>query len=297
MKIAAHTAKKRIALRPLSALSLLPASSFLGSNASLVIGNDISFSAVRIAEDEDYFELAWAAPEEIALLASITIGAHPDYGKVHFFPARWPTNIEDEGQDLSDHHVLELAEACLTGALSRETGLQGLNSWEELPPAIVGRPYKFNPNVHLSDEYQAFLFEQISLDNHLMIRGLSHLLKCAMLKCLSRSFIDTACLEIYVALEATLEIILLRLRSQGEANPSNKDASDYLLEAFGEPYRLEKYYEPYYEDRIKAVHPNSRFGVAKFTPLYVDDLYMLYDDLLRNYEFLITGKTNCYREW
>lgn len=297
MKIAPHRAKTKIALRPFSTLGILPASSYLGVNASLVIGNELSFSAVRIGNDEEYFELAWAAPEEIALFASITIGAHPEHGKVHLFPARWPTYIEDEGQDLADHHVLEYAADCLTAELGHEGRSCRLNSWEELPASCIGRPYKFNSNVRLSSEYQAYLINRISINDHLLIRGLSHLLKSAMLKCLSRSFIDSACLEIYVALEATLQIIMEKLRAQGHASPSNKDASDFILNAFGEPYRLEKYYESYYEDRIKAVHPNSRFGIAKFTPLYVDDLYMLYDDLLRNYEFLITGKANCYREW
>lgn len=297
MKIAGHRTKQRIALRPLSTLSLLPETSYLNHDASLVIGNELSFTAVRVVEDQEYFELAWASPEEVALLASITVGAHPDYGKVHFFPARWPVFVVDEGQDLSNEHVLEVAEACLKGTLTDARESQAKNAWEELPPVFVSRPYSFNSNVKLTSAYQKFLLSSIDLNNHLLIRGLSHLLKTAMLKCLSRTFVDTACLEIYVSLEATLQIILERLRSNGMVNPSNKDASNYLLEAFGEPYRLDKYYEAYYEDRIKAVHPSSRFGVAKFTPLFVDDLFMLYDDLLRNYEFLITGQANCYAQY
>jgi len=297
MKIAEHGTKQRIALRPLSTLSLLPDHSYLNAEASLVIGDELSFTVVRVAEDDEYFELAWAFPEEIALLASITLGAHPEHGKVHLFPARWPIYIVDEGQDLSNEKFLQLARECLHGTLSDGEQSRILNSWEELPPFLVSRPYSFNSNVRLTAKYQTELLHSIDLKNHLMVRGLSHLLKTAMLKCLSRSFVDTACLEIYVALEASLHIILERLRASGKVNPSNKDASNYLLEAFGAPYRLERYYEAYYEDRIKAVHPSSRFGTAKFTPLYVDDLFMLYNDLLRNYEFLITGQVNCYEKY
>lgn len=239
MRVAEHGAKQRIALRLLSTLSLLPSSSYYNQNASLVIGDELSFTAVRVVEGEEYFELAWASPEEVALFSSITIGAHPEYGKVHFFPSRWPIFIEDEGQDLADKGFLELAHACLVGVLSQEKNLRGPNSWEELPPTVVGRPYTFNKNIRLSSSYQSFVLHSIDIDDHLMIRGLSHLLKTAMLKCLSRTFVDTACLEIYVALEATLQIILQRLRSQGENNPSNRDASNYLLEAFGESYRLD----------------------------------------------------------
>ena len=297
MKILGGGIKHGIALRPMSTLSLLPASSYLNHDASLVIGNELSFTAVRVIKDEEYFELAWSSPEEIALLASITIGAHPQHGKTHFFPARWPVFVEDEGQDLSNKGVLEVAEACLRGALTDTRGSRVKNSWEELPPLLSGRQYQFNSNVKLSQTYQTLLMRSIDLNNELMIRGLTHLLKTAMLQCLSRTFVETACLEVYVSLEATLQIILNRLRSKGMVNPSNKDASNYLLEGFGVSYRLEKYYEEYYNDRIVAVHPSSRFGVAKFTPLYVADLYSLYDDLLRNYEFLITGRVNCYAQY
>ncbi len=290
--------KSRISLRPMSSLSLLPTKSYLNRNASLVIHDDLSFMAVRVFEEEDdYYELAWCSPEEIALMASLTIGTHPDYGKVHLFPASWFTFITDDDQDLSDSKIIESARIVLKERLSEVVKLGKLTTWDELPPCLSIRSYNFNQNVRLSHQYQSFLLESIDLQNHLLVRGLSHFLKSAMLKCLSRSFIDTACLEIYVALESTLQIILEKLRASGMHNPSNRDASNFLLEAFDEPYRLEKYYEQFYEDRIKAVHPSSRFGVAKFTPLYVDDLYMLYNDLLRNFEFLITNQPNCYTNY
>jgi hypothetical protein len=279
-----------IVLRSLSTLSLLPNNSYVNTNASFVSGEEVSFTATRVTKDDEYYELAWAYPEEVALMASITIGAHPDFGKVSFFPARWPIYVVDEGQDLSDMKVLTIAESLLRAQLTESK----MNSWEELPPFLTSRPYSFNDNLHLSKAYQLKLLHLIDINDSLMIRGLVHLLKTSMLRCLSRSFIDTACLEIYIALEATLEIILRKLRSKGVLNPSNKDASDYLLQSFGESYRLEKYYQEYYEDRIKAIHPNSRFGPAKFPPLFVDDLYMLYNDLLRTYEFLITAQPNSY---
>jgi hypothetical protein len=291
--------QRRIVLRPLSSLSLLPSVSFLGSDASLVIDEALSFSATRVFEDEDekYYELAWASPEEIALFASITVGASPYFGKAHLFPARWPVQVLDEGQDLSDPKVLEEARGVLIDRISDPASQVEKNDWVEHPPLLSSRPYQLNGDLGLTAAYQSLLFRSIDRTDPLIIRGLAHLLKTAMLKCLSRTFVDTGCLELYVALEASLQIILRTLRQKGFSNPSNRDASDYLLEAFGATYRLDKYYEEFYEDRIKAVHPNSRFGSASFTPLYVDDLFMLYNDLLRTFEFLITGKPNAYEQF
>ncbi|MDO8413475.1 MAG: hypothetical protein Q7S51_06785 [Gallionellaceae bacterium] len=286
--------KKRITLRPMTTFSMLPASSFMTTNASLYIDEHLSFSATRVEEESDYYELAWCDAEEIALLSSIVVGIHPDHGKAFLFPARWPFYLEDNGEDLSNPELLaEIVDTLKNEIAVRFASGKDTNSWEELPPFLKNRPYEFNSKLN-STEYHLFLFEHIKPNDTMLIRGLSHLLKCGMLRCLGRSFVDTACLEIYVSLEATLQIILNRLRLAGNPNPTNRDASNYLLSAFNEPAISERYYGEYYDDRIRAIHPNSRFGAAKFTPLYVDDLYMLYNDLLRTYEFLITGVPNSY---
>lgn len=284
-----------IIVRPLTTRSLLPQKSYFDKDGSYVSREEISFCVTRTTSLEAYYELGWSHPKEIALFSSLVIGAHPEHGKVFIYPVRWPYYINDEGQDLSDPNYIEE----LVEGIKREIGTnlgttKQLNPWEELPPAFINSPYEFN-NVQLNNAYQNHLFKIIDCESDLLIRGLSHLLKSGMLSKLGRMFVDTACLELYVALEATLHIILNRLRDSGMNNPSNKDASDYILEKFGETYRLDRYYQDFYDDRIKAMHPNSRFGTAKFVPLYVDDLYMLYDDLLRNFEYLITNKPNSYK--
>lgn len=255
----------------------------------------MSFSVTRTEEEDPYYELAWCHSEEVRLYGSLIVGAHPEHGKVFIYPMRWPFYIGDEGQDLSSPTILEEIRISLKRKVAdRYAAGRDASTWEELPPFLKNRPYQTNSNVKLTPQYQAYLRESIDPHCDLMIRGLSHMVKCGMLKSLGRAFVDTACLEIYVALEATLEIILDRLRKNGNPNPSNRDASDYLLTAFNEAYRLDRYYGAFYDDRIKAVHPKSRFGIARFTPLCVDDLYMLYNDLLRNFEFLITDVPNCY---
>ena len=298
MKFVDFHTEKHIVLRPFATYSLLPSFSILTCNGSICIDRDLSFSATRSEPEKDYYELAWFSAEEVALLSSVIIGSHPEYGKVHFYPVCSPYYIKDEGQDLSCvEFIVELNKYLRRQIEVRYASADEFNFWDDLPPFLKNRPYQFNEYLRLSPEYQQFLFKRINPGDALLIRGLSHLLKCMMLKCLGKAFIDTACLEIYISLEATLQIILSRLRAAGNLNPSNRDASDYLLHAFKENYRLDRYYSDYYDDRIKAVHPKSRFGLAKFTPLYVDDLYMLYDDLLRNFEFLITDVPNCFEKY
>jgi len=285
-----------IIVRPLTTRSLLPRDSYLDKDGSYVSREEVAFCVTRVTSQEEYYELGWSHPKEIALFSSLVIGANPDYGKIFIYPVRWPYYINDDGQDLSNTNYIEE----LVEGIKREIGAnlgtnKQLNPWDELPPAFINSSYEFN-NVLLSNTYQNHIFKKIDCESDLLIRGLSHLLKSGMLSNLGRMFVDTACLELYVALEATLHIVLKRLKESGLKNPSNKDASDYILKKFGESYRLDRYYQDFYDDRIKALHPDSRFGTAKFVPLYVDDLYTLYNNLLRNFEFLITNEPNSYRK-
>jgi hypothetical protein len=286
-----------IVVRTLTTHSSLPNSHVTGENASLFVTDDICFTTTRVRSRERYYELQWSFPEEIAFFSSLILGVHPDYGKIFIFPVRWPFYLEDTGQDLSEGEFLTKLErkikAKISSSLEKE---KYLNKREFLPAEFIDSSYQY-ATVGLSEDYQKFLFDKIDTENDLLIRGLSHLIKCGMLTQFGRIFFDTASLELYISLEATLHIIQEKLRQNGIQNPSNKDASDYLLEKFGEPYRLDRYYEEFYDDRIKAVHPDSRFGKAMFATHYVTDLYMLYNDLMRNYEFLITGNPKCYQEF
>ena len=95
-------------------------------------------------------------------------------------------------------------------------------------------------------------------------------------------------MSLYVAMEASLHIILRRL-GETMQNPSNRDASKYLGEVFESRYVPERYFESYYEDRIAAIHPSSRRGVFPDAPLAADDYFDLYDQMCSLYDFLLTG--------
>lgn len=131
--------KGRLIVRVFTTYSLLPSSSYFSQNASLAIDPDVSFSITRVNEEDEYFELAWAAAKEVALYSSVVVGARPEYGKVFLFPARWPYYVSDVGQDLSNTDFIEVVRRELKKQVAvRFSSGRDANSWEELPPFLKG---------------------------------------------------------------------------------------------------------------------------------------------------------------
>jgi hypothetical protein len=66
----------------------------------------------------------------------------------------------------------------------------------------------------------------------------------------------------------------------------------FIHDAFNDIHRLGRYFEDYYDGRIKTLHPESRYGIFPHAPLAVDDFHFLYDDMLEVYAFLLCGYVN-----
>jgi hypothetical protein len=128
----------------------------------------------------------------------------------------------------------------------------------------------------------------IDVGDHLLIRGLGALLKANMLGH-HPEFLESACMSLWVAMEASLRIIQHKLREAGFERPTAKDAGAYIDRAFENKFESDGYFEDFYDDRIRTVHPESRFGVYPGAPLDADDFYDLHDMLAPLYDFLITG--------
>jgi hypothetical protein len=138
------------------------------------------------------------------------------------------------------------------------------------------------------DTDQNEFFNSIDVEDHLLIRGLGALIKGWPLD-RHHLFHTEACISLHIAMEASRDIILRRLRAS-VANPSDVDAANYVARAFGEPESTEHYFAGYYEARIKSVHPTSRYGTFPEPPLAADDFYDLYLSLVAVFRFLIAGK-------
>jgi hypothetical protein len=120
------------------------------------------------------------------------------------------------------------------------------------------------------------------------MRGLGALLQADM--CSQHLEIaEVAVLPLYVALEASFQLVSRLLREQGVSNPTALDAGALVdAEVFNQRHGADNYFGDFYEDRIKTMHPSSRFGVFAVPPLASDDYFFLRHALVEVYHWLIT---------
>jgi len=279
--------KEGILIRSYMPLGFYPQKALNLPNSAFVIDKHLIFSVVRfnVVELEGYYiEREWIIPEEVQLLSAVALAVEDGYGKVYAYPFPVSFKIEDKGYDLSDKDTLKE----FRKALLKRLKIEKKRFWQTFvpPPALGGPEYQFNENAN-DVERQIEIHNSIDLNDHLLIRGLGAFLKGDLLF-VHHFFHTEACISLHIAMEATLQIILRRLKSTMQ-NPSNKDASKYLCQAFQSKYIPENYFEDYYRDRIVAVHPSNRFGTFPDAPLAADDFYDLYKQLRSAYDFLVTG--------
>ena len=291
IQTAPWNAKKGIIVRGYSPLGLYPMKSFQHKDAAFVVGKDLVFSLVRFEDceiDDYYLDNEWLSPFEIKLIGALTVSVNPfQVGKVFPYPLPWSIKVEDDSElHLGDENIWQDFEEFLKNKINETPN--PFNDPTPLPAFASGQNYDLHERAHESNR-QNEIFENIDIEDHLLIRGLGALVKGNLLK---RHYIfhTEACISAHIAMEATLHLILRRLKKI-KNNPSNEDASKYLAKQLKQKNYPTKYFEEYYEDRIKAVHPENRFGTFPDAPLSADDFYDLCDDLIGVYDFLITGNT------
>ncbi|PZT15040.1 hypothetical protein A7Y00_21570 [Stenotrophomonas maltophilia] len=126
------------------------------------------------------------------------------------------------------------------------------------------------------------------------MRGIQALVKSDMLGC-HQEFGEESVLSIYIAMDASFSLIQRELIKAGNPNPSANDAARWLHRVFDEPYGFdapgdfEKYLGEFYENRISAIHPASRFGDCPFPPAIWGDAIHLRSILRQVFSYLVHG--------
>jgi len=133
------------------------------------------------------------------------------------------------------------------------------------------------------------LIAKISVRDHLMLRGLSAILKADMLN-VHREFAEEAQSVLFVAMEVAFQLTLRIIRQSGVEKPSALDAGQFLFSTFPNELPGRRFFEDYYDDRIRAFHPYSRFGTFAFPPMNAGDFYGLRAGLISMFQFLITNE-------
>jgi hypothetical protein len=290
--------KPAVRIRLMSPLGHYPAADVTCSWAKLIVRDDIAFSAVLVnplPDDWPCSDVEIFAPEEVLFLSSISLALPSDEGMVWTYPSPvyedipftsedgWLTRVLNE-----EDFLLEKARALCRGVWGTKDSLDYMARSNVPPPLVGGQPYKRHC-IPLNDHVLALLLE-VDVDAWLALRGLSALLRANMLF-QHPEFGETAIMTLHVAMEVSFKIVQEELKALGNPNPSVHDAGAYVDSIFN-PNIVSgrKYFEAWYEDRIKIIHPYSRFGLFPVAPLIHDDFFDLRPHLHDIFLYLLTGE-------
>jgi hypothetical protein len=277
-----------VTVRLLSPLGVYPIQGFRHREGAMVLSPDVcciltAFKKIELPEHY-YSEIEFLSPFEVRLLASVILSHVPDSGSFCLYPTQFAMERPDRGVDLSESGGLDELLTEFRVFVQEERPYPDLHN----PPLIGGRAYSFNEHADLRHEHQHEIFSAIDVSDHLMTRGLGSLIRAFMLFSFGE-FNESAGMSLWVSMEASLEIVKGILRAHGIERPTAKDAGEFLDDAVDNQFASAGYFTDYYEDRIKTVHPASRYGVFPGAGLAHDDVWELGIDLVHLYDFLITG--------
>lgn len=221
-----------VSIRLLSPLlSDYPLGEFRNPLASIVITPDLmlmvtSFENIETPEDH-YSETEFLSPFEVRLLSAVLLSWDTESGMCGFYPTMVELQRPHVGLDLSDPTVLDRLVDEFRTFLADEVPFLELHR----PPCVGGWAYRFNEYATLRYQQQAQIFDSIDFRDHLTIRGLGALMKANMVGSLCE-LLGSACMSLWIAMEASLRMILRELKESGNPNPTPKDAGRFLDDAF-----------------------------------------------------------------
>ncbi|WP_444915792.1 hypothetical protein [Microbulbifer sp. TRSA007] len=294
-------------IRVLSPIGVYPNRDLIFDDCAFFKDEDICFSISRFHEydiddgDEYYSEVEWLNPTEARLYGIVNLATDKHEGYSMFYPFPKTESISLSLQEYQSPNLKEIIKSFLLDIFNVPC-VKHPNSGHQIPnyylnchdiplPTIIGdREYRLvekGINFELIDQ----LYNDFDINNNLIVRGVTALLKSRMLH-EHYQFAEQSINTLFIAMEVSYRLVLGILSAQGNKNPSSKEAMHHLHDVFNDPYKLDSYFEEYYQNRIKAFHPESRFGIYPHAPHCQDDYYHLYRDMNELYCYLISGYVN-----
>jgi hypothetical protein len=241
------------------------------------------FSIVRIVkEDWGFSEVDSLAPVDIPLLGSLVL-----CGAGYPYPFSGVT-LEAETQEALNIGCIAECRQHLLRSLEEQKGHEGPAAIVHRPPLLGGKAY----DLYDYGESTARVRDCTAvLDSAspVVLRGVASLIK-AQMAWRHGEFADAACIYLWIALDAAHSLTLQKLRESGIQNPTSRDASDHFNQIAGFETPWEKFFEEDYENRIRAIHPDNRFGAEARPQFLADDFYELNDLLIPYFGYLVTGQ-------
>lgn len=231
-------------------------------------------------------------PAESMFMGSMILCENSDEPSIRFYPEHTPVLLLDPTTvDPAD-------ESCQEEILSlvRDTA-----NWPSRPPFRHSQERFFSKEFDLFEKSQLDLenidktWSQIQPTDFVLLRGLVALMKSDMLA-QHREFGADALMNLYIALECSYQLVLEHLSSAGRINPNASDAAQWMHEIFDQHWNLDapdrsyKYFQEFYEGRVRMFHPRSRFGDHPFAPNFWDDVIHLRRALPGVFFYLVNGE-------
>jgi hypothetical protein len=273
-------------------------SSFITEDAAYLADENYVVTVARSSHHDmgDFWpEMPWLFPAEVRVLAAVALAVPEGRGAAGFAPHRSnqrlgiPTTSSLIQDDVLRAVEAEARELCQNVAsLCRPDILWtwGFEAEEKRRHSGEGETrYRLRDEPVVSSE-RLGVFQAISLDDALLLRGLYCLLKGQHLS-LYQLFWEEAFMNAQIAREAALELIRARLAANGVKNASYADAHQYLREHFLLGGHLADYLLDQHEKWVATRHPNSRHGAFWTPPLMMDDYIHTHGSLVSVYRHLL----------
>jgi hypothetical protein len=282
MRLSRTPARRGFYIKLMSPLGWYPSKNVILKRVALIVSPKLCFTILRISKrDWSFSEVDLLRAKDIPFLGSILL-ANVGYP----YPMQGVSVSEDDA---------EISEQCISkcrAILLRQLRLTYRSEFRRSPalhrpPALGGPPYRLDEGQEATKVVRDWL-RLVSRQDAVFLRGLASLIKAHM-AWEHPEFGDAACIYQWIALDAAHSLTLGRLKARGNKNPSSQDAGKYFEEVTGEKTIWTKFFETDYENRIRALHPDNRFGAEAHPQFLADDFYELRDVLMPYYRYLLTG--------
>jgi hypothetical protein len=245
-------------------------------------------------KDLPYSEVDWLDPQVIRLAGAMMMITEFEESSPRFYPEPHHSFIiEGDDLDFGDPLLAQEIRVALQATMENpDFPIWVAEAWRAYPGDEFAL---FDAASRLELDLLPRYWATIDVDDHVLMRGIHALIKSDMLA--SRyEFEEEACIQTFIAMEASHQLVLEHLRAEGNPNPSSVDAGDWVNKIFDEPlgvgFQGAKYFEEFYEQRIQTVHPRSRFGDTPFAPIAADDRMHLRGSLPHIFGYLVLGEHN-----
>jgi hypothetical protein len=190
----------------------------------------------------------------------------------------------DSLENIEERHVLE-CRSFLLEYMERIIREHPTHSFHK-PPVLGGMKYDLSPSGS-ADGDRLVVLRGLETANPVILRGVSCLLK-GRLAFQHPEFREAACIFLWIALDAAHSLVLQKLRDTGIANPTSKDAAKYFEKVSGFDTEWERFFEDDYDNRVRAIHPDNRFGAEAIPQFLADDFYELNDVMIPFFYFFVS---------